>query len=158
MILMMGIFLMAFLNFQKIKHRKRQLSSISIIPEFEFIKSKGGLYNRNALDKNADVTIFNYFDPDCEHCQVMMKAYGNNRIILKRVQILMITGADSISLRKFENLFAVDSLDEVVLLRDPKFTFFKLFGTISIPAFIIYKNGILYKKITGETSIKNLLN
>jgi len=69
----------------------------------------------------------------------------------------MVTISDSSEVVKFKNDYHLDSLPNLVLLKDSKFRFEKLFGTAMVPSFFIYKNKKLMKEIIGETKIENLL-
>jgi len=70
----------------------------------------------------------------------------------------MITIADSNSVARFTRDYQLNRMTNIILLRDTKFQFYKIFGTASVPSFFIYENQKLVKKIIGETKIETLLN
>lgn len=69
----------------------------------------------------------------------------------------MVTIADSTSVAKFNQDYHLNTLSNIVLLRDTKFQFYKIFGTTTVPSFFIYEHQKLVKKIIGETKIENLI-
>jgi thiol-disulfide isomerase/thioredoxin len=131
---------------------------ISVMPAFSFTTFNAKLFSNESLADNNDKIIINFFNPECEHCQYMAKSYLKNADKFNDVSLLMITIADSASVSKFNSDYHLDSLHNLILLRDPKFQFEKIFGTSVVPSFFIYKDKKLVKKISGETKIENLLN
>jgi thiol-disulfide isomerase/thioredoxin len=121
-------------------------------------KIDGELFNINDIINNkAKLIIFNYFNPDCEHCQYMVKSFFADKNKLSDVTIVMVTAADSTATARFYTDYKLNELPNIIVLRDPAFQFPKIFGTGIVPSFFIYKNKKLVKKIMGETKIENLL-
>jgi len=131
---------------------------IVTLPIFKFVSMNGNPYNHQSLPEENGNIIFNFFSPNCEHCQYMATQYIKNQQKLKNATILMITTADSISTTKFYKDYQLNRLPNIVMLRDPQYKFYKIFGTGVVPSFFLYKDKVLVKKIIGETKIDNLLN
>jgi thiol-disulfide isomerase/thioredoxin len=143
--------------YKKISPKEIANKNISIFPAFSFSTIDNKIFsNENLPDANNKI-IINFFNPECEHCQYMAKSYIRNSGKLKDISLLMITIADSASIVKFRNDYHLDSLQNIIFLRDSKFQFEKIFGIAVVPSFFIYKNKKLVKKIIGETKIENLL-
>lgn len=70
----------------------------------------------------------------------------------------MVTSADSASTNRFCTDYHLNLLKNIIVLRDAKNEFYKNFGTSNPPTFFIYNNGMLVKKITGETKIENIFH
>ncbi len=101
-------------------------------------------------------TIFNYFSPNCEHCQYMSKSIFKNKDSFKNISLIMITKADKQSILEFKKEFLIDSLPFVILIKDSNENFYNHFASSMVPSYYIYKNNVLIKKILGETKIENL--
>ena len=112
--------------------------------------------NRDISNENKKL-IINFFNPDCEHCQYMVQQYAKNANKFKGIRWLMVTIADNIEVDNFRSHYHLDALPDIVLLRDSKFQFEKIFGTSVVPSFFVYKYKKLVRKIIGETKIENLL-
>ncbi len=137
---------------------KKKVTKITTVYSIEFSTFRNSfLTNKNILITNNKI-IVNFFSPTCEHCQYMATQYLKNKEQLKDITILMVTIADSISVAKFKNDYQLNTLPNIVLLRDTKFQFYKIFGTATVPSFFIYEHQKLVKKIIGETKIENLIS
>ncbi len=140
-----------------IAKKREKLEKVSALPHSVFLTCSGkpfvltdprsGKYSRQ---------ILNFFSPDCEHCQYMTRSYLRCRDKLSTTQILMITIADSASVAKFKCDYHLDSMPNIILLRDTAFECTRTFGITVIPSFFIYEDQKLAKKIVGETKIENL--
>ena len=127
------------------------------MPDFTFSTNEGMPFSNMGIRDKSRKLIINFFSPGCEHCQYMAKQYVKNADKFKDINLLMVTISDSSEVVKFKNDYHLDSLPNLVLLKDSKFRFEKLFGTAMVPSFFIYKNKKLMKEIIGETKIENLL-
>jgi thiol-disulfide isomerase/thioredoxin len=130
-------------------------SNIAQLPSFEFTMLNGQLLNSS--DIKANKVIVNYFNPECEHCQYMAQTYSDHAGELNKLQILMVTIADSATTKLFAQTYKLDSIPAITILLDNKRTFASTFGTTMLPSFFIYKNGQLISKYFGETKMETLL-
>lgn len=128
---------------------------ISRLPSFEFTMLNGQTFERSNIKEQK--VIVNYFNPECEHCQHMAQMYRQHASALNDMQILMVTIADSATVKRFKEDYKLDSIPTIILLLDKKRTFSNIFGTTKLPSFFIYKNMNLVKRFYGETKIENLL-
>lgn len=141
-----------------IQQKKISDKNTKTIPLFSFVSMSGKKFSNLDLPNVDAKIVFNYFSPDCDHCQYMATQYFKNREKLKDILILMITIADSNSIAAFNKNYQLNSLANIILLRDESYDFYKIFGTTNVPSFFIYRNQKLVKKFNGETRIENLLD
>ncbi len=144
--------------YYKIKEKNHTQINMQNLPAFSFFTLDNKLFSAKDLNSYTGKIIINFFNPECEHCQYMSKKYIEYADSLKNIKIIMVTNADSATTVKFVTDFKLNSLSNIIVLRDTKFAFFKLFGSSVVPSFFVYKNQTLLKKISGETKIENLFN
>ena len=153
-----GIFYLTNIIYKKIQKKESTEKNISALPFFSFLAIDSKLFSNASIKDSTGKIIINFFNPECEHCQYMAKTYVRNTDKFRDITLLMITIADSASLAKFKADYHLDSISNLVLLRDPTFQFEKIFGSSVVPSFFVYKDRKLVKKIIGETKIENLLD
>ena len=149
--------LLAFAIVRKLHETNIIVQKTLLLPEFSFLTLENVVFSNSGLPATGGKLIINYFNPDCEHCQSMAAAYVRNAKKLATVQLIMVTIADSASVENFKKMYRLGLLNQIVFLRDTKFQFEQLFGTSVVPSFFVYKKGKLLKKVTGETTVDNLL-
>ena len=88
----------------------------------------------------------------------MAVSFIKDSLLIKNVQIIMITTAKDTEIEKFYRHHNLSLMSNIIILKDTKLLFHKIFGTAIVPTFFIYENEKLVKKIIGETKIENLLN
>jgi len=155
------IALAAYLLYRVIKTIQQKQSiekNTAALPAFAFVTISNKTFSNVDLENANGKIIFNFFSPTCEHCQYMATQFLKNKEQLKDVSILMVTIGDSSSIDKFSKDYQLYTLPNIVLLRDTKFQFYKIFGTATVPSFFVYEYQKLVKKIIGETKIENLLS
>lgn len=140
------------------KENNFRVNYYSIIPKFTFLSLDNNKITESDIKSETKRVIFNYFSPNCDHCQNMALQFSKNKIKLRNVTILMISNSDSASINKFKMDFQLSSITNIILLRDTDNTFYKIFGTANVPSFYIYDDGKFVKQIIGEAEIGNILN
>lgn len=153
-----GLSLIAFLTFKILNEiNRKNLINVKTqqLPDLAFLQLTGKQYLESKIRKNV---IVNYFSPDCNHCQYMTEQISKNIDSFYSVMIIMVTSADSASTNRFCNDYHLDKFKNIVVLRDIKNQFHNYFGTVTSPTFFIYNDGILAKKIIGETKIENIIH
>ena len=153
-------FLIGFLGYKiaRTKSKKEALAgAIMSLPSFSFYKLDNTPFTDDSVANNTDRLIIMLFSPDCEHCQYTAKSYVQHKQQLESSKILMVTVADSLSTAKFYADYGLNTLPNIVILRDPKMAFPKTFGAGLVPTFLVYRNRKLVNKFVGETKVDNLL-
>jgi hypothetical protein len=69
----------------------------------------------------------------------------------------MITSATVEKTKRFADSVQLSQLENVMVISDTASVFIKTFGTVSVPSFYVYKNGVLLRKHSGERSIAYLV-
>jgi thiol-disulfide isomerase/thioredoxin len=141
-----------------IKQKQFIKKNTATLPQFSFVMLNNKIYRNADIPNINSKIIINFFSPSCEHCQYMATQFLKNREQLKDIIILMVTTEDSNNVTKFNKDYLLNTLPNIVLLRDDSFRFYEIFGTAAIPSFFVYEKQILVKKIIGETKIENILN
>jgi thiol-disulfide isomerase/thioredoxin len=144
--------------YKQVHVKKNIEKGTSVLPSFTFTTLKNEAFYTKNLFSAKDKIIFNYFNPDCEHCQSMANSYLQNADKLKAVKIIMLTLADSTVTAKFASLYKLNTIPSIIVLRDTKFQFEKAYGHMIVPSFFVYKENKLVKKIIGEAKIEYLLS
>jgi len=138
-------------------HKKTE-NEYAIMPDLILANINGSNTNIKSHDGNwNNYRILNYFNPNCEHCENMAKILVANKTKISASEIFMITNADSITTKKFENRTGITELNNVKILLDKQNLFLKHFNYPPVPSFFIYKNNILIKKIFGEIKVENII-
>jgi protein-disulfide isomerase len=60
------------------------------MPQFKITKADGKIFKAADL-KSGKSTLLVYFSPECDHCQVFMKAYFKKADAFAKANVLMIT-------------------------------------------------------------------
>ena len=140
----------------KISKRNEVIKSAENLPSFTFLNQNNVPSLSDSLI-HRDKVIINFFSTSCEHCQYMAKSFLKSRDSIKDIQILMVSEESASKINSFYSEYHLDSIPSIIILRDSKYEFDKIFGTSVIPAFLVYKNKKLLKKILGETSLNYLI-
>ncbi len=137
--------------------KKNISANIQQLPKIALQQLDGSLINLDIFRTNDKLLVLNYFNPDCDHCQNMVKELIHESARLNKVQWLMISTEKLETIRSFAGNMNLSKLSAVTLLRDTSFEFEKRFGMQSIPSFYVYSYGQLIRKHNGECSIEYLL-
>jgi hypothetical protein len=137
--------------------KKKVGEHIVRIPAFCFVQLDNKLYSDKNIRNDGEI-IVNYFDPDCNHCQYMTSQIVKQINLFSKAKLLMITNSDSLIVKRFFQNYHLEKFKNIIILRDPKSTFYGIFGNAVTPSFYIYKKGVLAKVFLGETKIINIYN
>lgn len=132
-------------------------ASIEYLPSMQFSKLDGSIIQIDSLRNNKELLVLNYFNPECDHCQSMVKEMFHEQALLESVTWLMITSHSKEGTKQFADSMSLSQLPNVTVLNDTGSQFVEAFGTVSIPSFYVYKNGKLLRKHNGECSVAYLL-
>lgn len=151
---------MAFLSFKmyhKLEEKRVADANTTVLPSFSFYIQDGSLFTTDRSSYANEKVVINYFNPDCDHCQYMARQIKKTSPAFTGITILMVTNADSLSVSSFVKKYGLENIPGIILLRDPEYSFNRLFGSSIVPSFFLYKNRALVRKITGETKVENLI-
>lgn len=139
------------------KENKATAERVKNIPPFSFNDLHGYTFKNTDLSLQQNCLLI-YFHPNCEHCQYEASLFIPNMKELSSYQILMISSDSIQNIKKFEEDYHLNEMDNIVMLHDPNYDFEKIFGTKMIPTSFIYnKNQRLKKIFKGEVKIEAIL-
>jgi thiol-disulfide isomerase/thioredoxin len=144
--------------YRTIAKKEKLNKQAATLPPFSFYKQDATVFNNDSLQDYKGRVIIQYFSADCDHCQYMAKAYTAEKEKLGSSRILMVTFGDSASTAKFCSDYQLNTMPNIIVLRDPQVRFPSYFGTGAIPCFFVYKEHRLVNKFIGETKVSNLLS
>ncbi len=140
----------------KISKRNEAIRNADYLPSFSFLNQNNIPSLSDSLIHH-DKVIINFFSTSCKHCQNMAKSFLKNRDSIKNIQILMVTEESAIKINSFYSEYHLDSVPSLVILRDSKYDFDKIFGTSVIPTYLVYNNKRLLRTISGEASLNYII-
>jgi len=133
-------------------------SDAARLPHFAFRTLDGSSFTEEMISTGYSHIVINHFSPDCEFCQDMTGRIRDGRQLLANTLVIMVTEGDSAGIGVFMDKYGLRGLKNILVLRDPAFSFYLKFGTGAVPCFFVYDgNKKLTKRILGETKIEDLI-
>ena len=128
-----------------------------IIPQFTLLTADSGTITKNDLKKNRN-TLFMYFSPTCDHCQVQTDSMVAEMSKLKDVQILMATYSPISEMKTFYEERALSKYGNILMGYDSKYFFPPFYKMSSLPFMALYdKKGNFITSFHGNTSINKIV-
>jgi len=141
----------------KINHIKEVAEYIKIIPPFSYKTTMGKVFS-NADLKDDRLTIFLYFNSECEHCQIEAQQIQKNVKKLSSMHLILISIENPKKIIDFADKYKLDQYSNITFLYDSKVSFASTFDIKSIPTMLIYdKDQKLIEKINGQIKVEQLL-
>ena len=116
------------------------------------------IFNTYNIPGGKPIGLF-FFDPECSHCQAVIKALLKGMDSIKEIQFYMITPVHSATaLRKFYADYHLGDYKNIVLAgRDYEFFFGSFYGVKYVPDLALYDgNKKLVKLYEGAITVKEL--
>ncbi len=137
----------------------KAFKGIKKLPHFTFLSvDSSHIINSEDIPPGRPCVFF-YFDPNCEHCQ---KETGNIKKYqreLKNARFYFLSDSDPKDIDSFSRYYRLDSLSNVFVGIDFKFTFFDAFLPSAVPYLAVYdSHKMLAKVYNGEADIKSLIS
>jgi hypothetical protein len=127
------------------------------LPPFTLIKADSSTLTRNDLAKNR-ATLFMFFSPDCEHCQVQTDSILANMDKLKDVEILMATYRPIEMMKAFYEERQMEKYANIKMGYDSKYFFPPFYKMGSLPFMALYnKKGQFITSFEGNAGIEKIL-
>ncbi len=128
------------------------------LPDFSFQKLNGEIYSKANL-KPGLATIFMFYDPDCDHCQMQAQWMSSSGAAFKNIQLIWVSTADNDMITDFYKKYFSGFTGNVQFLKDVKFKFDSYFGYSVSPTILVYgSDGTLIKHFSKETPVNELVN
>jgi len=129
------------------------------LPPFKMYRSDKTVFNAAELPKTKPVVLI-YFDPDCDHCQKLMKELFQKIDAFKKAQIIMVTFKPVEELPAFEKLHNTQKYSNITVgTEGAAFYVRNYYGLVTMPFTALYdKNGNLIYSYRKDTSVDDLIN
>lgn len=127
-------------------------------PPFKMKLTNGTVFSDLNLAKNKPLILI-YFDPDCDHCQILMNHFFKKINECKNAQIVMVTFKPINEVRDFEKNYKTAAHKNITVgIEDPLFYFRYYFKLLILPFTALYdKKGKLIYSWQKETPVNDLL-
>ncbi len=152
-VLMVGIMIYLFLNFQK---KKQKVEALKSIPAFSVQDIHGkSVTNTNLPEGNK---VFVYFNPECEYCQAEMDELSEISQKHPDIKWIMFTDKPLSEIRAFAQRYKLDNAENIRWCNDPKSEVYLKFSMTGIPYFLgyNYQNKLVHRS-TGAIKVEKVL-
>jgi thioredoxin-related protein len=129
------------------------------LPPFKMYRSDKTIFSAAELTKTRP-TILIYFDPDCDHCQKLMKELFQKIEAFKKAEIIMVTFKPVEEIAAFEKLHNTQKYSNIVVgTEGVGFQLRNYYGLTTMPFTALYdKKGNLNYSYRKETPVDDLIN
>jgi len=129
------------------------------LPPFKMYRSDKTIFNAAELPKTKPVILI-YFDPECEHCQKLMKELFEKIDALKKAEIIMVTFKSIEEVAGFEKLHSTQKYSNIIVgTEGVGFYLRNYYGLVTMPFTALYdKKGNLNYSYRKETQVDDLIN
>ena len=129
------------------------------LPPFKMYRSDKTIFNAAELPKTKPVILI-YFDPDCEHCQKLMKELFQKIDAFKKAEIIMVTFKSIEEVAGFEKLHSTQKYTNIIVgTEGVGFYLRNYYGLVTMPFTALYdKEGNLNYSYRKETPVDDLIN
>lgn len=128
------------------------------IPSFKILLSDDNIFSATDLPKGKPVILI-YFDPDCDHCQKLMKEFFPKMNEFRKAEIIMVTFKPVSDLIAFEKLHETSKYANVKVGTEGNTFYLRYYyGLEKMPFTALYdKNGNLVYSYKEQTPVDDLL-
>jgi thiol-disulfide isomerase/thioredoxin len=129
------------------------------LPPFKMYRSDKRIFSAAELPKTKPVVLI-YFDPDCDHCQKLMKELFQKIDAFKKAEIVMVTYKPVEELAAFEKMHNIQKYSNIIVGTEGMgFYLRNYYGLMTMPFTALYdKKGNLNYSYRKETSVDDLAN
>ena len=140
-------------------YTNKKLSAIKSIPSFKMLSVDSSLCISSENIPEGYPTIFMYFDPECEHCQLETERIMHHFDSFRHVKIFMITANESRSIiKQFQSYYHIDVATNFFVGQDYQYSFYRAYMAPSVPYIAIYDSHRKLKRVyQGETNVRSLI-
>lgn len=129
------------------------------LPPFKMYRSDKTIFNAAELPKTKPVVLI-YFDPDCDHCQKLMKELFQKIDAFKKTEIIMVTFKPVEEVAAFEKQHNTQKYPNLIVGTEGiGFYLRNYYGLTIMPFTALYdKKGNLNYSYRKETLVDDLIN
>lgn len=114
----------------------------TLIPDFKFMDMNNQPVTRMSLVANQP-TLFFYFDPDCDHCQLIATMINDQKALFKGMTLVLVSWAEVEALKAFPEKYLPGFPGKLIVSKDTEFKIDKWFGYSETPSIYVYNNKYL---------------
>jgi len=129
------------------------------LPPFKMYRGDKTIFSAAELPKTKPLILI-YFDPECEHCQKLMKELFQKIDAFKRAEIIMVTFKSVEEVAAFEKLHNTQKYPNIVVgTEGVGFYLRNYYGLVTMPFTALYdRKGNLNYSYRKETMVDDLIN
>jgi thioredoxin-related protein len=129
------------------------------LPPFKMYRSDKTIFSAAELPKTKPIVLI-YFDPECEHCQKLMKELFQKIDAFKKAEIIMVTFKSMEDVAAFEKQNNTQKHSNIIVgTEGTGFYLRNYYGLVTMPFTALYdKNGNLNYSYRKETLVDDLIN
>jgi thioredoxin-related protein len=133
-------------------------ASSQTLPPFKMYRSDKTIFSAAELPKTKPFILI-YFDPDCDHCQKLMKELFQKIDAFKNAEIIMVTFKPIEEVAAFEKQYNTQKHSNIVVGTEGMgFYVRNYYGLVTMPFTALYdKNGNLKYSYRKETLVDDLI-
>jgi thioredoxin-related protein len=133
-------------------------ASSQTLPPFKMYRSDKTIFSAAELPKTKPLILI-YFDPDCDHCQKLMKELFQKIDAFKNAEIIMVTFKPIEEIAAFEKQNNTQKHSNIVVgTEGTGFYVRNYYGLVTMPFTALYdKNGNLKYSYRKETLVDDLI-
>lgn len=152
-VLLIGILIYLFLNFQK---KKEKIDALQNIPAFSVTDINGKNVTNHDIPEGKKVLV--YFNPECEYCQTEMAELSQINDKHKEIHWIMFTDKPLKEIQEFAEKYNLDKAENIKWCNDPNSEVYIKFAMKGIPYFLGYnsENKLIHRS-TGAIKIEKVL-
>ena len=109
----------------------------TLIPDFRFYDMDNKPVTRLSLVPNVP-TIFFYFDPDCDHCQLISTMITTHKELFKGMTLVLVSWAEVDAIKAFPAKYFVGYPGTLIVTKDTEYKIDKWFGYSETPSIYVY--------------------
>lgn len=152
-IILIGIMIYLFANYQK---KKAKVEALQSIPTFSVKDIYGVTVTDKDLQKGNKLLV--YFNPECHFCQAEMEELSKINALHEEIQWIMFSNQSIEEIKNFATKYNLQNADNIKWCTDPKAEVYTKFAMTGIPYFLGYnKENKLVHHSTGAIKIEKVL-
>lgn len=154
-ILLIGIMVYLFLNFQK---KKEKIDALKNIPSFSLKTIDGNDFTQNNM-ANEQIKVLIYFSPGCHFCQAEADELSKSYHTYKNIQWIWVASEPLHEIKEFAIKYKLDKQMNVYWCHDEMAVLYQKSGMNSVPYFLVYdKNNHLINRNSGVIKLEKIIN
>ncbi len=154
-IVLIGVFVKLFLNFQE---KKEKTEALKNVPTFNLQTISGTSLTSDDLHNNT-VRIIVYFSTTCHFCIAEAEKLSKIHRNYNNIQWIWAASEPLEEIREFAAKHGLNQQRNILWCHDEQASLYRKMGLGSVPYFLVYdKNNHLIRRNSGAVKLENLIN